>query len=120
MRGRLLALGSAGSRAVMALCSLSLAAVCSLALVFACSNAPQANRAIQDAAKAQAELKRQLGVNSTLMYGYMQGADGGTHFDVQVRYSQKPEGDPAQVQEKTEAIVKQSFRDPVSSVIVRY
>jgi len=97
---------------------LGLALAC--ALVFACSSAPQANRAVQDAAKAQAELKRQLGLDASLIYGYMQGADGGTHFDVQVRYSQRPEGDLAQVKEKTDAIVKQSFRDPVSSIVVRF
>ena len=91
-----------------------------LALVVACSSAPPANRAVQDAAKAQAELKRQLGLDSSLVYGFMQGADGGTHFDVQVRYTRRPEGDPAQLQEKTETIVKQSFRDPVSKVTVLF
>lgn len=91
------------------------------ALVLACSSAPQANRAVQDAAKAQAELKRELGVDSSLVYGYMDAPDGGgRRFDVQVRYSQRPEGDPAQVQEKTEAIVKRNFRDPVTSVTVRF
>lgn len=91
-----------------------------LALLFACSSQPQANATVQDAAKAQAELKRQLGVGSTVVYQYLPVAGGGTRLDVQVRYSQPPEMAPEEVRQKTEAIVKQSFRNPVNSVTVRF
>jgi hypothetical protein len=100
---------------------LALVFTCSLPLVPACSSKPQVTPGLEDAARAKAELKKQLGLNSSLMYGYTQAEDGGPkRLDVQVRYSQRPEGDLAQVREKTEEIVRKNFHDPVTSVTVLF
>jgi hypothetical protein len=87
------------------------------ALALACSEGGEkVNRGVQNALSAQAELKKELGVDLSLTYRY----SGGTpkKLDVQVRFAQTPAGDAAQVQEKTAQIVRKDFGDPDATVNV--
>jgi hypothetical protein len=85
----------------------------------ACSSNERVKQAIEDASTAQAALKKEFGADVSVMYGFSTGTSG-RRFDVQVRFAQTPEGDAAKVKERTAAIVKQSFHEPISSVTVLF
>jgi hypothetical protein len=91
------------------------AAVALAALFLACSSGGEkVNRGVQDAQAAQAELKKEFGVDLSVSYRY--SGEGGKTLDVQVRFAQPPPADSAQVQEKAAGIVRKNFRDPTASV----
>jgi hypothetical protein len=92
-------------------------AAVAIALAPACSMSEQVQQAKEDSEKARAEIRREFGMDALVSYRVFVGT-GGKRLDVQVHFAQPPPGIASKMKDQVTDIVKRTFRDPVTSVVV--